>query len=166
MRGITDGTAFADGADLLGNGIGGLGEAESPDDRHHDRHGQRAAEVADEDQPPVTQDAADGDARTLVDQRQWAQRKDAGEQVETEQVKQDEADREQHGANQRLAGLHGDSDGEGGGKRQDGAGHVGANQGIAGGHENFRFASVNHFGDEFGGCQIGHGGFLFGFGLF
>jgi hypothetical protein len=121
------------------------------------------AKLPAEDQPPVAQDAAHGDARALVDQGQRAQREDAGQQIEAEQVEQDEADREEHGANQRLAGLHGDRDREGGGERQDGAGHVGADQRIAGGHEDFRFTGIDHLGDEFGGCQVGHGGFLFGF---
>ena len=68
------------------------------------------------------------DAGTLVDQGQRAQREHAGQQIEAQQVEQAEADREEHGADQRVAGLHGDGDREGRGEREDGAGHVGADQ--------------------------------------
>ena len=46
-----------------------------------------------------------GDARTLVEPGQRRQDEDAGEQVEAEQVKHAEADREEDRADQRLAGL-------------------------------------------------------------
>ena len=50
---VADGTAFADGTDLLPDGVGRLGKTEGKDDRHHHGNGQRAAEVADEDQPQL-----------------------------------------------------------------------------------------------------------------
>ncbi len=165
MRRIADRPAFADGADLLRHGIRRLGKTVGPDDGHHHRHRQRAGEVTAEHQAPVAQDAVHGDAGTLVDQGQRAQGKNAGEQVEAEQVEQDEANREKHGADQRLAGLDRDGDRESRRQRQDGAGHVGADQGVAGGHENFGFTGIDHFGDEFGRRQIGHGGSLFWIGF-
>jgi hypothetical protein len=67
-----------------------------------------------------------------------------------------EADREQQRADQWLAGVDRDGDGKSGGQRQDGAGHVGTNQGIAGRHQQFGFPGVDHLGDEFSGCEIGH----------
>ena len=49
-----------------------------------------------------------------------------------------------------------DTDGEGGGEGEDGAGHVGADQGVAGGHQQLGFAGVHHLGDELGGGEVGH----------
>ena len=156
MRSVTDRTAFADGADLLADSVGSLGEAEGEDDRHHHGDGERAGEIAGEDQAPVAEYAGPGDAWALVPHCQRAEREDAGEQIETEQVEHAEADREEDGAKQRLAGLYGNGDGESRGERQDGAGHVGADQRIAGGHEDFRFTGVDHLGDEFCWRDIGH----------
>ena len=44
------------------------------------------------------------------------------------------------------------------GQRQDGTRHVGADQGVPGGHEDFGFSGIHHFGDEFGWDDIGHSG--------
>ena len=111
------------------------GEAEGEDDRHH--HGDRegAAEIADEHQAPVAQHAAERHARTLVDQRQRTQHEHAGQQVEAEQIEHAEADRKQDRADDRHAGLDVDGDREGCGQRQDRAGHIGADDGVARRHE-------------------------------
>jgi len=107
---------------------------------------------------PVAQDAAHGHARAAVQQRQRRQHEDPGEQVETHQVEHHEAHRKQHGTHQRRAGLHGHRDREHRGKSQDRAGHEAADQGVAGGHEDLRFAGVHHLGDELGGDDVGHVG--------
>jgi hypothetical protein len=92
----------------------------------------RASKITNKNQTPVTQNAAHGDARTLVDQSQRTQREDASKQIEAEEIEQDEADREEHRPNQRLTSLHGNGDREGCRKRQDGAGHVGSGSGYRG----------------------------------
>jgi hypothetical protein len=128
----------------------GLGRKAVGDiDGHHHRHREGAQEVADEYQAPVAQHALERDARALVDQRQWAQHEHAGQQVEAEQVQHDKAHREQHGAQQRLAGLHIDGDGEPGRQGQDGAGHVSPDNRVAGGHEDFGFTRIHHLGHKF-----------------
>jgi hypothetical protein len=116
VRRIADGTAFADGADLLADGTGRLGETESPDDRHHHSDTSARRQSCRQIPAPSCAGSAHRDARALVDQGQRAEREHAGQQIEAEQVKQNEADREEDGADQRLAGLHGDGDGEGCGK--------------------------------------------------
>ena len=106
--------------------------------------------------PQFRKHAAERDARPLVDQRQRREHEDASQQVEAEQIEHAEADREQQCAQDRLAGVDVDGDGEPGGQRQDGAGHIGADHRVAGGHEDLRFACVHHLGDEFGRCEIRH----------
>ncbi len=91
-------------------------------------------------------------------QRQRRQHEGPGEQVETHQVEHHEAHRKQHGTHQRRAGLHGYRDREHRGKSQDRAGHEAADQGVAGGHEDLRFAGVHHLGDELGRDDVGHVG--------
>ena len=72
------------------------------------------------------------------------------------QVQHAESDREQNRADDRLTGVHVDRDREPRGQGQNGAGHVGADDRVSGRHEDFRFAGVDHLGDEFRRDEIRH----------
>ncbi|MGY3360690.1 hypothetical protein ACVWZK_007353 [Bradyrhizobium sp. GM0.4] len=160
MRSVAQRSAFADIADRGADLVGVLREAEGRDESHHEGHGEGAGEVADEDEAPVAQDATDGDAGAFVDQGERGEHEHAGQEVEAQQIQHDEADREQQRADQRLPRVHVDRDGEPCRERQDGAGHVGADDGIPGGHEDFGLARIHHLGDEFRRREIRHRWFL------
>ena len=75
---------LADFADALADLVRVDAEPVGEDDRHHDGHGDRAEEIAQEHPTPVAQHRADRDAAAFVQQRQRHQCEDAGEQVEAE----------------------------------------------------------------------------------
>jgi hypothetical protein len=158
--GIANRAAFTDRADALADRIGCLREDEREDDRHHDGDREGAGKIAEKHQRPVPQYAANRHARTLVEEGQGAEREDARQEIEAEQVEQAEADGKQHRSRQRLSGLHRDGDGEGRGQRQDRARHIGTDQRVARRHEHLRFARIDHLGDEFRRREIGHAAFL------
>ena len=156
VRRIAERPPLADIADHRADLVGILRKAEGGDERHQERHRQRAGEVADEHQAPIAQHAANRDAGTLIEPRQRRQHEYAGEQIEAEQIQHGEADREQQCADQRLAGIDVDRDREPRGERQNGAGHIGANHRVARRHEDLGLASVDHLGDEFRRREVGH----------
>jgi hypothetical protein len=69
-------------------------------------------------------------ARALVQPGQRRQHEHAGQQVKAQQVEHAKAHREQHGAHQCRARHDGGRDGKHRRQRQDGARHVGADQGV------------------------------------
>ncbi|MNG15720.1 hypothetical protein D3C84_995660 [compost metagenome] len=146
---ITQGAGLADAGDLFPDRARTGIEAVGKDERHHERHGQRTGKVTDKHQPPVAQHTAHGDARTLVQQRQWREHEYPSQQVETHQVQHREAHGEQHRTEQRGTALHRDGDRKHCGQSQNRPRHETANQGVAGRHVNFRFAGIEHLGDEF-----------------
>ena len=156
MRGVADGAAFADGADHLTDLVGRRGETEGEDDRHHHRHHEGAGKIADENETPIAQHTAQRHAGTLVDQCQRAEHEYAGQEVEAEQIKHAEADREKRGADDRNPGLDVDGHRHRRGERENGAGHIGADHRIACRHEDFGFSGVDHLGHEFRRHEIGH----------
>ena len=78
-----------DSADLVGR----LGEAERRHERHHEGDRERAGEIAEEDQAPVSQDAADRHARPLVEPGERREDEHAGQQVEAQEGQHAKADR-------------------------------------------------------------------------
>jgi hypothetical protein len=156
VRGIANRARLADARDLLADRTRIGGEAVGEDERHQERDQQTAGEVADEHQAPVAQHAADGDAGALVDQREWAEHEHARQQVEAHQVEHAEADREQHRAEQRRAAVDRHRDREHGGESEQRAGHERADQRVPRGHEDLRFTSINHLGDELGRREVSH----------
>ena len=127
----------------LPTGLGSVAKPKVKDDRHHDGDGQGAGEVAQKNQRPVPQHPAGGDAGPPVEQRQRRQHHHAGQQVVAEQIEHAEADGEQQGPDQRLAGGLGDGDGEGRGQGEQGARHIGANKGVLRRHEDLRLSGVD-----------------------
>jgi hypothetical protein len=57
--------------------------------------------------------------------------------------------------------LDGDGNREHRSQGQNRAGHESPDQGVAGGHEDFRLTRVDHLGDEFRRNQVGHFSILF-----
>ena len=133
------------GADLVGI----LREAERRHERHHEGDRERAGEVADEDETPVSQNAGERHARPLVDQRERREHEHAGQQIEAQQIQHGKSDGKQQRSDDRLAGVHVDRDGEPGRQREDRAGHIGADHRVPGRHEDFGFSGIHHLGDEF-----------------
>jgi hypothetical protein len=153
---VTQRARLTDRGDELAHGIGLGGVAEREHDRHEHRDGECAGEVANEHRSPVAQHAAERHAGPLVDERQGCQHEHAGDEIEAQQVEHDEADGEQDRADDRITRLLGDHDREDGREREDRAGHERANETVARGHEDLRFARVHHLGDEFCWSQVGH----------
>ena len=61
----------------------------------------------------------------------------ARQQIEAQQDQHGKSDRKQKRANQRLAGVHVDRDGEPGRQCEDRAGHIGAHERVSCRHEDF-----------------------------
>ena len=69
-------------AHLVGRGREAIGE----NNRHQHSDGYCASEIADKDEAPVLQHAANRDAGPFVNQREWRQDKHTGEQIEAKQL--------------------------------------------------------------------------------
>ena len=93
----------------------------------------------------------------LSSQASGAEDEHARQQIEAQQDQHGKSDRKQQRADERLAGVDVDRDGEPGRQCENRAGHVGADERVSGRHEDFGFASVDHLGDEFRRDEIGHG---------
>ena len=116
---------------------------------------QGAEEVAEEHPGPVGQHRTEG--RGAGDHRQGHEGEAAGDEFQAEQHDHHEADRENEGADDGLAGLHGGTDREAGGEAEKRSGERAADQKVERAELGFRDASAHHAGHDLGGLQAVHG---------
>ncbi len=135
VRCIAERPRLADIAECGADLVGILREAERRHERHHEGDRERAGEIAEEDETPVSQHPGKRDAWPLIDQRERRENEHPGQKVEAEQIQHGKADGKQQRSHDRLTGIDVDRDGKPGRERQNGAGHIGADHGVACRHE-------------------------------
>ena len=129
--------------------VGVLGEAEGRHERHHEGHREGAGEVADKYQAPVSQNTAIVTPGRLSINASGASTNTPVRRSNPSKYNMENPTGKQQRSDDRLAGVHIDRDGEPGRECEDGAGHIGPDHGIPGGHEDFGFSGIHHLGDEF-----------------
>ena len=96
------------------------------------------------------------DVRVVLDQRQRQQAEAAGDEIETEQHDEDESDREDQRADQRLPGLHRAGDGKTCRRAEDGARKPAADDQVEARQRELAAPGIDHGGSDVGRLYVIH----------